>query len=135
VPGPAWWTADMPELVARRESIRGQHTVHALLTQTFCQGGVRNAGVEKWQTTYVRYKAGHPETQPAPNGWELAVSQRLLDQCAVSEQQRYMLKDHPLHSGHAPTSVNLRIVEAPAEYCVPVKQDRYTGCTQGGKAV
>lgn len=80
-------------------------------------------GVERWQTVYVRYKS-QAEAQVTQGGWDLATSQRLHDAAAVTEQQPFLNEDHPLYSGFAPTHVNLRIIESPAEFAVPVKQDR-----------
>ncbi len=72
---------------------------------------------------YVRYKS-QAEAQVTQSGWELATSQRLHDSSSLSEQQPFMNADSPLYSGYAPTHVNLRIIESPAEFAVPVKQDR-----------
>jgi hypothetical protein len=72
---------------------------------------------------YVRYKC-QPEAQVTQSGWDLAISQRYADQLALEEQQPYLSEESLLYNGLAPTSIALRIVEAPAEFAVPVKQDR-----------
>lgn len=72
---------------------------------------------------YVRYKC-QPEAQITNTGWDLATSQRYADQLAAEEQQAYVREESLLYNGLAPTSIALRIVEAPAEFAVPVKQDR-----------
>jgi hypothetical protein len=84
---------------------------------------VHVAGVEKWQTMYVRYKC-QPEAQVTQTGWDLSMSQRYADQLALEEQQPYLSEESLLYNGLAPTNIALRIVEAPAEFAVPVKQDR-----------
>eukprot|EP00882_Tetradesmus_deserticola_P033554 GHRQ01038344.1.p1 GENE.GHRQ01038344.1~~GHRQ01038344.1.p1 ORF type:complete len:243 (+),score=65.99 GHRQ01038344.1:241-969(+) len=99
---PSWWTSQMPELVHRRELMQN---------------------VEKWQTMYVRYKC-QPEAQVTQSGWDLSMSQRYADQLALEEQQPYLSEESLLYNGLAPTNIALRIVEAPAEFAVPVKQDR-----------
>lgn len=72
---------------------------------------------------YVRYKC-QPEAQITNAGWDLATSQRYADQLAAEEQQAYVREESLLYNGLAPTSISLRIIEAPAEFAVPVKQDR-----------
>jgi hypothetical protein len=72
---------------------------------------------------YVRYKC-QPEAQITSAGWDLATSQRYADQLAAEEQQAYVREESLLYNGLAPTSISLRITEAPAEFAVPVKQDR-----------
>lgn len=95
-------TKDLPDLVARRE---------------------RMPGVERWQTTYVRYKTQPEAAAVGPSaGWQLAESRRFAEQLAAEEGG--FPEDGLLYSGAAPLRVALRIVEAPAEYAVPVKQDR-----------
>ena len=81
------------------------------------------ADVEKLQSMYVRYKC-QPEAQITSTGWDLATSQRYADQLAAEEQQAYVREESLLYNGLAPTSISLRIIEAPAEFAVPVKQDR-----------
>jgi hypothetical protein len=83
-----------------------------------------DADVEKWQTMYVRYKC-QPEAQVTQTGWDLSMSQRYADQLALEEQQPYLSEESLLYNGLAPTNIALRIVEAPAEFAVPVKQDRW----------
>lgn len=73
---------------------------------------------------YVRYKC-QPEAQVTSAGWDLSTSQRYADQLALEEQQPYLSEESLLYNGLAPTNIALRIVEAPAEFAVPVKQDRY----------
>lgn len=90
----------MPDLVARREAM---------------------PNVGRWQTTYVRYKT-QPEAHVSSAGWELAQSRRFAERLALEGGE--CAHDALLYDGLAPTRVTLRIVEAPAEYGVPVKQDR-----------
>ncbi len=89
---------------------------------TACRTCAR-ADVDRWQTMYVRYKC-QPEAQVTPTGWGLSMSQRYADQLALEEQQPYLCEESLLYNGLAPISVALRIVEAPSEFAVPVKQDR-----------
>ena len=92
-----------------------------------------NADVDKLQSMYVRYKC-QPEAQITSAGWDLATSQRYADQLAAEEQQAYVREESLLYNGLAPTSISLRITEAPAEFAVPVKQDRCAcrSCAGGG---
>lgn len=73
---------------------------------------------------YVRYKC-QPEAQVSNAGWDLSTSQRYADQLLLEEQLPYINNNSLLHNSLAPTSISLRIIEAPAEFAVPVKQDRY----------
>jgi hypothetical protein len=77
--------------------------------------------VERWQTQYVRYKT-QPEAHVCGGGWELATSRRFAEELAQEESA--FLEDTLLYNGLAPCRVTLRIVDAPAEFAVPVKQDR-----------
>jgi hypothetical protein len=103
----------------------GPHHQHPhatlLLRHTLVYNCVVDA--EKLQSMYVRYKC-QPEAQITNTGWDLATSQRYVDQLAAEEQQAYVREESLLYNGLAPTSISLRIVEAPAEFAVPVKQDR-----------
>jgi hypothetical protein len=71
----------------------------------------------------VRYKS-QAEAQVTQGGWDLATSQQLHNSTSLNEQQAFLSAEHPLNSGFAPSHVSLRIVESPAEFAVPVKQDR-----------
>lgn len=42
----------------------------------------------------------------------------------MREQQLFVPDDHLLFSPFAPEAINVKVVVAPAEYAVPVKQDR-----------
>lgn len=57
-------------------------------------------------------------------GWDLGASRKNYQQVVRNEQQHFLPDNHPLFTGVAPSSVNIRIVEAPAEFAIPVKQDR-----------
>lgn len=98
----------MPDLVSRRDSM---------------------PHVERWQTGYVRYKT-QPEATVAHTGWELAASRRYAEKLAAEEAA--FGEDALLYNGVAPLKVTLRIVDAPAEYAVPVKQDRCGFCVSRG---
>lgn len=63
--------------------------------------------------------------QISQTGWDLATSRKNYQQVVRNEQQHFLPDHHPLFTGVAPTSVNIRIVEAPAEFAIPVKQDRW----------
>jgi len=72
---------------------------------------------------YSRYK-NLSEAQIALNGWDLATARRNYEQIVRNEHQHFLPDDHLLFSGVAPEAVSLKITEAPAEFAVPVKQDR-----------
>eukprot|EP00798_Chlamydomonas_sp_ICE-L_P011688 gene11688-34411_t len=97
---PLWWDASMPDLAARRDPM---------------------PGVERLQTSYTRYKT--TETA-AITSWELSSSRKNYEQLVQSEHGHFLPEDHMLLTGGAPESIHLRIVDAPAEFGVPVKQDR-----------
>ncbi|GIL70201.1 hypothetical protein Vretimale_3493 [Volvox reticuliferus] len=70
--------------------------------------------VDRWQTTYVRYSSS--ETAQA-RGWDMECCRRNLSSLGVN--------DHPiLRHKVLPDTINMRIIEAPAEFALPVKQDR-----------
>ncbi|EFJ50616.1 hypothetical protein VOLCADRAFT_116796 [Volvox carteri f. nagariensis] len=70
--------------------------------------------VDRWQTTYVRYSSS--ETAQA-RGWNAECCRRNLHSLGVN--------DHPILRQHnLPDAINMRIIEAPAEFALPVKQDR-----------
>jgi hypothetical protein len=79
--------------------------------------------VERWQTTYVRYKT-QPEAATASSGWELPMSRRFAEKLAA-ESEGAFTEDTLLYNGLAPVRVTMKIMDAPAEYAVPVKQDRW----------
>eukprot|EP00798_Chlamydomonas_sp_ICE-L_P031814 gene31814-7016_t len=93
---PIWWDKSLPDIVARREPM---------------------PGVERLQTSYARYKKGEASVRSC---WELPQSRKNCEQ----GQGHYLPDDHLVLSGLAPETVSLRIVEAPAEFGIPVKQDR-----------
>jgi hypothetical protein len=97
---PAARAPDLPDLVSRRDSM---------------------PAVERWQAAYVRYKT-QPEAYVCSSGWELATSRKFAEKLAQEESA--FTEDTLLYNGLAPCRVSLRIVDAPAEYAVPVKQDR-----------
>ena len=113
--------ADLPDLVSRRDSM---------------------PAVEQWQTAYVRYKT-QLEAAATGVGWQLAESRRFAEKLAAGGGSAFA-EDSLLYDGLAPARVTLRIVDAPAEYAVPVKQDRCArrprrgagglrGCSSGGE--
>jgi len=75
--------------------------------------------VHRWQSTYVRY-GGQQEGQVSANGWELSSSRIVHEGVQVSG---FPLGSTAMNCG-APTGVQMKIVTAPAEFAVPVKQDR-----------
>jgi hypothetical protein len=72
----------------------------------------------------VRYKGQARARQAGLEGWTLSASRRQADHLAMEEQTPIVAEESLLYTGYAPTSVSLTIVEAPSEWCVPVKQDR-----------
>jgi hypothetical protein len=82
--------------------------------------------VAAWQATYVRYKC-QAAAQVTQNGWDLSTSQSYADQLAIEEPNAYLTEESLLYNGLAPKSIHIRIVDAPAEFAVPVKQDRCVG--------
>jgi len=99
--------ADLPDLVSRRDSM---------------------PSLERWQTLYVRYKT-QPEASVTHAGWELATSRKYAERLAAEEAS--FAEDTLLYNGLAPARISLKIVDAPAEYAVPVKQDRWARAAQG----
>ncbi|KAI8474662.1 MAG: hypothetical protein J3K34DRAFT_117375 [Monoraphidium minutum] len=97
---PPWWNTDLPDVVARRAPM---------------------PAVERWQTQYVRYKT-QPEAHVQNGGWDLAASRRFAE--ALAAEEGGFADDTLLYDGLAPRRVAMRVVEAPAEFAVPVKQDR-----------
>mmetsp|Transcript_19110 Transcript_19110/g.49641 ORF Transcript_19110/g.49641 Transcript_19110/m.49641 type:complete len:957 (-) Transcript_19110:1046-3916(-) len=74
-------------------------------------------GLERLQTQYVRYKR-FSEAQVSNTGWDLGTSRRNHECMGTSDH-------HPaLYSPCMPEAVSMQIVEAPAEFAMPVKQDR-----------
>ncbi|KAF5842314.1 hypothetical protein DUNSADRAFT_7967 [Dunaliella salina] len=74
-------------------------------------------GLERLQTQYVRYKR-FSEAQVSNTGWDLGTSRRNHECMGTPDH-------HPaLFSPCMPETVSLKIVGAPAEFAMPVKQDR-----------
>ena len=92
------------------------------------------AGVEKLQTLYVKYSNRNAQIANRA-GWELQSSRRNYEQIARTENQPFMPDDLPLFSNLAPEYVSMRIVESPAEFAVPVKQDRWVPSLQVSAAL
>lgn len=90
---------------------------------TLCQRRGALPDVSRWQSTYVKYK-GQNEGQVCQQGWDLATSQSIQDQLALANNSAFPNSRSPLHTGLAPTGINMRMVTAPAEFAAPVKQDR-----------
>lgn len=141
---PPWWSSNIPELVNKRDQMPSEclqvllgvlfsssrGTAWCVACKWCCASAtcpphtlLLPADVEKLQSMYVRYKC-QPEAQITSSGWDLATSQRYADQLAAEEQQAYVREESLLYNGLAPTGISLRIIEAPAEFAVPVKQDR-----------
>ncbi|CAD7697834.1 unnamed protein product [Ostreobium quekettii] len=99
---PPWWTPEMPALCQRRAPL---------------------PDVARWQSTYVRYK-GQSEGQVCQQGWEQSTSVHMQEQLAMAANGGFNAGRTTLHSPLAPLAINMRIVTAPAEFAVPVKQDR-----------
>lgn len=79
-----------------------------------------HAGLERLQTQYVRYKR-FTEAMVTQTGWDKATSIRQHELMGGAAAHC----EHPaLFSPCMPDGVNMRIVEAPAEFAMPVKQDR-----------
>lgn len=74
--------------------------------------------VQRWQSTYVRYR-GQQEGQVSQTGWELSASQGVQCETALP-----CLPYTPSSIAGAPLGIQMRITSAPAEFAVPVKQDR-----------
>lgn len=75
----------------------------------------------RWQSTYVRYK-GQSEGQVCQDGWDKSTSLNFQEH-VMTHSGTYPTRAH-LRNGLTPTGVNMRIITAPAEFAVPVKQDR-----------
>lgn len=97
-----WWTPGFPDLIASRGAM---------------------PTVKNWQTCYARYR-GESEAHFASTGWELSACHRAYQQQAMTSNAVLLPETHPVFSDAAPTAISLNIVEAPAEFSVPVKQDR-----------
>ena len=72
------------------------------------------AGVERYQTSYVRY--GQAE-EAMPGAWEAEMCRRTMAENGQDLHAFYA-------PGSLPETISLRIIEAPAEFALPVKQDR-----------
>lgn len=79
------------------------------------------AGCERLQTTYVRYRGKGAIV--APQGWELNACRRNCTQL-IQNQDLFVPEDHPIYTDFVPVSVDIKLLEAPAEFAMPVKQDR-----------
>lgn len=95
------------------------------LTHTLAR--LHQTGVERLQTAYVRYhRAG--EAHVAQTGWSLSTSRQNVDMLARSGLEPMVPDlDTPqaaLFSTPGPEAATIRIVEAPAAFALPVKQDR-----------
>ncbi|PNW74638.1 hypothetical protein CHLRE_12g489150v5 [Chlamydomonas reinhardtii] len=90
---PPWFSADYPDLAAKREPF---------------------PGVERYQTSYVRY--GQAE-EAMPGAWEAEMCRRTMAENGQDLHAFYA-------PGSLPETISLRIIEAPAEFALPVKQDR-----------
>jgi len=93
---PDYWCPDMATLINRRAPM---------------------PEVQRWQSTYVRYHGQH-EGQVTQSGWELTLSQ------AGRHREETVMAVPSLATGGLPTRIAMCITAAPAEFAVPVKQDR-----------
>lgn len=122
---PAWWSSAFPDLVAKRESMPGRKaSTHLGSTSVFHSAYHCVVGVERLQTVYVKYRRFQEAQVGGGPGWDLNTSRKNFEQVARLEQQFFMQDDHPLFNPLAPDNITMRITEAPAEFAVPVKQDR-----------
>ncbi|KAG2452631.1 hypothetical protein HYH02_002865 [Chlamydomonas schloesseri] len=71
-------------------------------------------GVDRYQTSYVRYGQAEEALQGA---WETETCRRTM-----AENGQDLNAFYP--PGSLPETISLRIIEAPAEFALPVKQDR-----------
>lgn len=81
-------------------------------TRVFLRQSPFFAGVEQFQAQFVAYGA-ESDYEPAPTGWHRAQS--------LAGQQAQQAGGQPCS---VPDNINLSIVCAPAEFGVPLKQDR-----------
>lgn len=113
---PSYWTPDLHHLIQRRASMPGKG--YSGTTE-----GEICVDVQRWQSTYVRYHGQH-EGQVTQNGWELASSQ-----AGAHREETMGVTSLPVATaGGLPLSIQMRITAAPAEFAVPVKQDRSHLC-------
>jgi hypothetical protein len=70
-------------------------------------GRLRGTGVDRFQTTYVRYKC-QPEAQATTTGWELHTSQRYADQLALQVRR---LSTAPPANGYQLACPTLHLVQ------------------------
>lgn len=86
-----------------------------------------HTAVDRWQTGYVRYhRAG--EAHVSQGGWSAHVSRQNIEVIARSGLDPMLPEMDSLHamvfSPMAPEAASIRIIEAPASFALPVKQDR-----------
>jgi hypothetical protein len=81
------------------------------------------SGPEQWQTSFVRYSCDG--TAAPADSWSLEASRRrtqpLLDQDPCPLAPGYAAA---VGRGAAPMQLSMRIIEAPAELCVPIRTDK-----------
>lgn len=83
-----------------------------------------SSGVSRWQSTYVRYK-GQSEGQVCQDGWDKESSQSIQEQLVMPHNPNYPPRVHTnRNNALVPNGINMKILTAPAEFAVPVKQDR-----------
>jgi len=78
-------------------------------------------GIEGLQATYVRYFRS--AEAHALLAWQLPASLKNLDVITRNDNAR-LPPDHPLLTGEAPESISMKLLQSPAEFAVPVKQDK-----------
>jgi hypothetical protein len=80
---------------------------------------VSHAGLENLQHHYVRYQ-GQVEAKPADDGWTITESESQWKSLHPSDSE-----SEPFNPKQSmPLQVQLNITSAPAEFCLPMKNDR-----------
>jgi hypothetical protein len=81
----------------------------------------------RWQSAFVRYNSQEAAAAGAP-GWNLACSYQCVQQVIASDPSLLSASfSTAVAGGVAPTQVTMRILEAPAELCGPLRTDRRLG--------
>lgn len=96
---PSWWSPPVASAVAQRDAM---------------------PDVCKWQSTYVRYCDQHEAVQ-TKDGWSLWTSRTAPMQGFDGQRS---LKSFPGFENLRSCTVNMKVIRSPAEFAIPVKQDR-----------
>lgn len=84
----------------------------------------RGADPDRHQTMLVRYNTQEEATAGAP-AWNLASSYQCVQQLLATDPTQLSPGfSEAVAQGVAPTQLSMRIVEAPAELCGPVRTER-----------